>query len=141
MRRTIENLLLGAIVLDIVYWTLWFTDRSAIASLTTDAYYQFENAFPLADVWLGGLCALAWLALRRRHPTALLWLLAAGGAGLYLGSMDLLYDLEHSIFARGGGGAFEAAIVALTWTFSVTALTWAWRNREELLVAGRQHTH
>jgi hypothetical protein len=141
MRRTIENLLLGAIVLDLVYWTLWFADRSAIASLTTDAYYQFENAFPLADAWLGGLCVLAWVALRRRHPTALLWLLAAGGAGLYLGSMDLLYDLEHSIFTRGGGGAFELLIVVLTWTFSITALTWAWRHREELLVPRREHTH
>lgn len=133
MRRTIENFLLGAIALDVVYWILWFVDRSAIASLTTDAYHQFENAFPLADAWLGGLCVLAWVALRRQHPTALLWLLAAGGAGLYLGSMDLLYDLEHSIFSRGVGGVIELLIVALTWTFSITALTWAWRHHDDLL--------
>lgn len=133
MRRTIENLLLGAIALDIVYWTLWFADRSAIASLSNDAYYQFENAFPLADAWLGALCVLAWVRLRQRHPTALLWLLAAGGAGLYLGCMDLLYDLEHSVFGQGVGGAVELGIVALTWTFSITVLIWAWRNRDELL--------
>jgi hypothetical protein len=141
VRRTIENLLLGAIALDIVYWTLWFTDRSAIASLSSEAYYQFENAFPLADAWLGGLCILAWIALRRRHPSALLWLIAAGGAGLYLGSMDVLYDLQHSIFAKSAGGAFEFLIVALTWSFSITALVWSWRHREELLVSSSAHSH
>jgi len=136
MRRTITILLVGAIVLDVVYWTLWFTDRSSIASLNTEAYYQFENAFPLADLWLGLACLLALVALRRRRPQALLWLIAAGGAGLYLGSMDLLYDLQHGIFGHGFGGAFELAIVLLTWVFSITVLTWSWRHRDELLNDG-----
>ena len=136
MRRTITVLLAGAIVLDVVYWTLWFTNRSAIASLDTEAYYQFENAFPLADLWLGLACLLALVALQRRRPQALLWLIAAGGAGLYLGSMDLLYDVQHGIFSHGFGGAFELVIVLLTWLFSITVLTWSWRHRDELLNGG-----
>jgi hypothetical protein len=63
----------------------------------------------------------------------MLWLVAAGAAGLYLGSMDLLYDLEHDIFGRGGGGALEAVIVAVTWVFSITVLYFAWTRRGELL--------
>jgi hypothetical protein len=47
--------------------------------------------------------------------------------------MDLLYDLEHDIFGMGGGGAFEAVIVAVTWIFSVTVLRFAWTRRGELL--------
>jgi hypothetical protein len=133
MRRFISAMLVVAILLDIVYWTLWFSDRSGIASLNTEAYYQFENAFPLADAWLGLACVMALVTLNRRRPQALLWLLAAGAAGLYLGSMDLLYDLEHDIFAKGGGGAFELVIVVLTWAFSLTALSWSWRHRAELL--------
>ena len=133
MRRVIEVMLVVAIVLDLAYWALWFTERTWIASEHRAAYYEFENAFPLADLWLGITCVLALVALRRHSPAALLWLLCAGSAGVYLCSMDLLYDVEHGIFVKGGGGAFEALIVLLTVVFSTTALMWSWRHREELL--------
>ncbi|MFL6062225.1 MAG: hypothetical protein ACJ72E_13405 [Marmoricola sp.] len=73
------------------------------------------------------------MTLHLQRPSALLWLICAGSAGLYLFGMDFLYDVEHGIFAQGGGGAFEAVIVALTLVFSVTILTWSWRRRGELL--------
>ena len=133
MRRTIQVMLVGAIVLDVVYWTLWYADRDSIASEHTRAYYDFENAFPLADAWLGLACLFALVALRTARPSALLWLLCAGAAGLYLGCMDLLYDLEHGIFGKGGGGAFEAGIVAVTFVFALTVLGWSWRHRDALL--------
>ena len=129
----IEAMLVVAIVLDITYWTLWFAQRDWIASEHRAAYYQFENAFPLADFWLGVACVLALVTLRLGRPCALLWLLCSGSAGLYLFGMDFLYDVEHGIFGKGGGGAFEAAIVALTLTFSVTLLRWSWSHRGELL--------
>ena len=136
MRRTVVVMLVVAIALDAAYWTVWFARRDWIASEHTQAYYDFENAFPLADLWLGVACVLALVALVRRRPSALLWLIAVGAAGLYLGSMDLLYDLENGIFAKGGGGAFEAVIVLVTWIFSITVLRFAWTRRTELL-AGR----
>jgi hypothetical protein len=133
MRRAVIVMLVGAMLLDAAYWTIWLTQRDWIASEHTEAYYDFENAFPLADLWLGLACLLALVALVRRHPSALLWLVATGAAGLYLGCMDLLYDLEHDIFTQGGGGAFEAVIVAITWVFSITVLRFAWTRRAELL--------
>src|SRR5690349_1370353 len=133
MRRLIEIMLVVAILLDAAYWTIWFSNRDWIASEHTKAYHDFENAFPLADLWLGVACALALVTLRARRPSALLWLMCAGSAGLYLFGMDVLYDVEHGIFAKGGGGAFEAVIVALTLVFSVTVLRWSWRHRGELL--------
>ena len=133
MRRLIQGMLVVAIVLDIAYWTLWFTDRDAIASEHRQAYYDFENAFPLADLWLGIACVAALVTFVRRQPAALFWLIASGAAALYLGCMDLLYDLEHGIFAKGFGGAFEALIVLLTWIFAITVLAWSWRHRAALL--------
>ena len=133
MRRTIEWMLAVAVAIDVAYWSIWFTRRDWLASDDTQAYYDFENAFPVADLWLGVACLLALVALRRRTPDALLWLLCAGSAGLYLFGMDFLYDVENGIFAKGGGGAFEAVIVALTLFFSVTVLSWSWRHRGELL--------
>jgi hypothetical protein len=133
MRRTVIVMLVVAIVLDLAYWSIWFTQRDWLASEHTQAYYDFENAFPLADLWLCVACVLALDTLVRRRPSALLWLIATGAAGLYLGSMDLLYDLEHGIFGKGVGGAFEAVIVAITWVFSVTVLRFAWTRRAALL--------
>lgn len=135
MRRTIEAMLVVAILLDVAYWSIWFTQRDWIASEHRQAYYDFENAFPLADLWLGVACVLALVAMRRRSGTQLLWLLCAGSAGLYLFGMDFLYDVEHGIFAKGGGGVFEAVIVLLTLVFSVTLLRWSWNHRDELLAA------
>jgi hypothetical protein len=133
MRRLVQVLLLGAIALGVAYWSVWFTDRRLIASENSPAYYEFENAFPLADAWLGVACLLAFVALQRRRPSALFWLLCAGGAGVYLFCMDLLYDLENGIFAQGSGGVVEAFIVGVTLLFSVTILAWTWRHRAELL--------
>ncbi len=129
MRRTVQVMLVIAILLDVAYWSIWFTQRDWIASEHRQAYYEFENAFPLADLWLGVVCVLALVTLTGRRESALLWLLCAGSAGLYLFGMDLLYDLEHGIFLKGGGGAFEGLIVLLTLVFSVTLLTWSWGNR------------
>jgi len=140
MRRTVEAMLVVAIVLDVAYWSIWFTQRDWIASEHTSAYYEFENAFPLADLWLGVACVFALVTLRRRHESALFWLLCAGSAGLYLCAMDFLYDVENGIFAKGGGGAFEAVIVLLTLVFSVTILSWSWRHRGELLSGSKAAT-
>ena len=133
-------MLVVAILLDAAYWTIWFSHRDWIASEHSHGYYEFENAFPLADLWLGASCVLALVTLRARRPSALLWLLCAGSAGLYLFGLDFLYDVENGIFAKGGGGAFEAVIVLLTLVFSVTILSWSWRHRGELLSGSKAAT-
>lgn len=133
MRRTIEVMLVGAILLDIAYWSIWFVDRDTLASEHTQAYYDFENAFPLADFWLGLACLFALVTLRRRQPAAQFWLVCAGAAGLYLFGMDFLYDVEHGIFTSGAGGVIEACIVAVTLVFSLTILRFAWTQRDALI--------
>lgn len=131
--RGIRIMLVVAVVIDVAYWTIWFTNRTWIESDTTQAYVEFENAFPLADAWLGLTCILAFVALGRRSPTSLLWLIATGSAGMYLFGMDVLYDLKNGIYTEGSGGIIEAGINAITLAFSVIALRWAWTRRDPLL--------
>ena len=126
-------MLVVAVIILVAYWTIWFTQRSWVESDTTAAYVAFENAFPLADGWLGLTCVLAFIALGRRSPTALLWLISAGAAGLYLFGMDVLYDLQNDIYSKGAGGIIEAGINVITLGFSLIALRWAWSRREPLL--------
>ncbi|MCW2776295.1 MAG: hypothetical protein JWN17_20 [Frankiales bacterium] len=122
-----------ALVALLAYWTLWYTARDVVASDTSTAYEQFEGAFPLADAWLGLTVLLALVTVRRRQPSGLLWLLCAGGAGVYLFCMDVLYDLQHDVWTSGAGGAIELVINLLTLGLSVWFLRWAWRRRDALL--------
>ena len=136
-RRRVVVVLLAGVVLMVAYWTAWYADRSLVASNSRSAYYEFENAFPLADSWLTvTLLGAAW-ALRRRSPLALFWMLAGGGAGLYLFGMDVLYDLENGIWWNSGaGGVIELVINVLTLGVSAWLLRWAWTRRDALLAGG-----
>jgi hypothetical protein len=132
--RRVIAVLVAVVVVDIAYWVAWYADRSLVASNTRSAYYEFENAFPLADGWLALCCVGAAVALRRRSPIALMWLILAAGAGMYLFGMDVLYDLEHDIWwSSGAGGVIELAINLLTAGISLWFLHWTWQRRELLL--------
>lgn len=133
MRRAVQTALIIAIVLDVVYWAIWFTRRDWIASLDSEGYYMFENAFPAADLWLGLTCVFSLWAMAKRRPIAMFWLICAGSSGVYLFSMDTLFDLENGVFSTGAGGYFELFIVVMTAVFSVLVLTYAWGHRGKLL--------
>jgi hypothetical protein len=131
-RRAMAGLLLAAALLILAYWVAWYAHRSLVASETTVPYTQFEGAFPLADGWLA-LCLLAAsFCLQTARRAALFWLLAGGGAGIYLFCMDVLYDLEHGVWAKGTNGVVELAINVLTLVLSVFVLHWAWVRRDAL---------
>ncbi len=117
----------------VAFWVLWWSDRRLLASRSTPAYFSFENDFPLADGWLLVAMIAATVQLWRRRPSALLWLIAAGGAGLYLLGMDMLYDLEHQIYASNSGGVIELLIDILVAGASAGVLWWSWRYRKLLL--------
>ena len=130
--------MLFAALLTIAYWTIWFgVDRNILASSHAASYYTFENAFPAADAWLTLTLLLGALGIARRRPWGLLWGLLAGGAGVYLGCMDVLFDLENGIYLVPKGGdpsavIIEIAINVLTFLLSGVVLTYVWRNRRWL---------
>jgi hypothetical protein len=141
-RRLVVALLVGAAVLTVAYWAAWYGHRSWVASSQSSSYQDFENAFPVADGWLVLTLLVAARGLVARRPYALLGLLCAGSAGLYLCGMDVLYDLEHGIWWDGGGGGLlELAINVITLVGSGFALGLGWRYREALLTpSGRSST-
>jgi hypothetical protein len=115
------------------YWALWFADRGIVASDHTAEYIGFEQSFPLADAWLLAALLAAVIQLWRRRPSALMWVFAVGGAGVYLAALDVLYDLQHSIYTRPQGGWIELAINVVTALSSVGIMTFGWRFRHRLL--------
>jgi hypothetical protein len=129
---TIGLALFGFLAL-VAFWVIWFfVDRSWLASQDTVPYYVFENAFPAADAWLAACCGLGAWALYKRKAIALLWLLTGGSASLYLGLMDVLFDVQNGIYAAHGNvGAVvtEVAINVSTFGIGAWSLYFGWQHR------------
>jgi hypothetical protein len=138
-RRRVTALLIFTSVLLVAYWAAWFADRGIVASDHAAEYIAFEQSFPLADAWLLGAALIAAVQLSRRRPSALMWLLVLGGAGVYLCALDVLYDLEHGTYTKGQGGAIELTINLLTAALSTGLMASAWRYRHELLGSRALH--
>ena len=134
--RFILGLLIFGVVATAAYWVVWFgIDRDILASAHSESYYAFENSFPLADLWMGVTGFLASIALVRRRASALLWSIAAGSISIYLGLLDVLFDLENGIYHSPdtGGVVVEILINALTLSMGVVVVAWAWKQRRQLL--------
>ena len=125
--------LLTAALVIVAYWVAWLAHRSLVASETTPGYTQFEDAFPLADGWLALCLVAASYCLMTARRAALFWLLAGGGAGLYLFAMDVLYDLQHGVWGKGANGVMELVINVVTLGLSAFVLHWTWIRKEALL--------
>ena len=141
--RFIIGAMVFAVVIDVAYWVIWYgIDRNILASSQAASYFTFENAFPAADAWLAITLAIGAWGLARRRPWGLLSALLAGGAGIYLGCMDVLFDLENGIYLvpRGGDPSavlIEITINVLTFGLGFGILVYVWRHRIWFLNAGR----
>ncbi len=136
-RRFMIGLLWFGALATLAYWVIWFfVDRSWLATADTPSYYAFENAFPLADAWMGASGALAAIALQRRRQSALLWMPCAGSASLYLSGMDVLFDLENGIYRVHDdlGNVLTEAFINVGCLLGGAAIVWfAWKHRRHFL--------
>lgn len=133
--RFILGVLIFGFVATVAYWVVWFgVDREILASAHTPAYYAFENAFPLPDAWMVASGVGAIVALWRRRASALLWCVATGSASVYLGLIDVLFDLENGIYSAPDRGAVivEVVINVLTLALGSVVMGWAWLRRREI---------
>jgi len=134
--RFILGVLIFGALATLAYWLVWFgVDREILASAHSESYYAFENAFPLADLWMVAAGVAAIIALMRRRASALLWCIAAGSISIYLGLLDVLFDLENGIYRSPdtGGVIVEIAINVLTLALGLVVLIWSWRSRRALM--------
>jgi len=128
-----------AVVAVILYWAAWFLAPSAVQSRPPTApdyavYVAFEQSFPLADSWLALAALIGVIGLLRRRTWGFLFMLLAGSASIFLGLMDLLYDLEHSMFVPLTQEAVvELVIVVLLLLLGPIVVSLAWSQRRRYL--------
>jgi len=113
----------------IAYWLTYFS--SGATQLRDDeVYLAFENAFPLADGWMTLCFLLAAFFLWRGDRRALLWGICAGSAMIFLGCMDLLFNIEQKHFQAPPSAEMWAEIVIVVFCLSFGPFTIRrlWRN-------------
>ena len=131
--RAVTVMLWISVAATVLYWTTFFTS-GAVRSSSEGGYLAFERAFPAADAWLAIAAAISALMLARRDPRAILWGLIAGSSFVYLGLLDVLYDLENGKYASiDGAMAVEVMINLFSLTFGPFLIIYVWRHRRWLL--------
>ena len=137
--RAVVILMVVVSAIIIAYWAIWFGgNRHILASSQDPSYFVFENSFPAADAWIVICLLVAAPGLAFRRPWGLLATLLASGAGIYLGCMDVLFDIENGIYMDSGSDsgpvATEICINILTFLLSIGLGSYVWCHREMFLV-------
>jgi hypothetical protein len=128
-RSVVIGLLWLSALVTLLYWVTFFTSGD-VQSSEAECYLVFERAFPAADLWLAVACLAAAEGLRRRREWAVLFGIAAGSAAVYLGCMDVLYNLENGMYAVWSAPMVGEIVINLfCLTFGPFLLAWFWKNR------------
>jgi hypothetical protein len=117
----------------LAYWVGFFAGGEALHSSGTDVYRGFEHAFPAADAWMAAAAVAAAIGLRRRRPWATAAGVACGSALVFLGLLDVTFNLEQRLYAEPSGAmAAEIIINAFCMSAGPFFLWWFWRYRSRL---------
>jgi hypothetical protein len=137
------NYWIGAGVWEILatalYWTMWFTAPGVVQTFPPQSpqysgYVTFEQAFLLADSWLILSSLIAVVGLWKMRDWGLFFALLNAGSLVFLGSMDLLYDLQHAVFVPFTlGGGIELFIVLSVFGINTFDLVFFWTHRRALV--------
>jgi hypothetical protein len=144
MKRSRDiNIVIGigifAVIAIVAYWITWFAAPQAIQSRTPDApdysiYVNFEQAFPMADGYVAIATLIGVIGLWQMAPGGFLSMMLVGGGALFLGLMDLLYDLEHQMFVPlTAESLIELIIVIVTLSLGPIMTSLLWKHRKEFL--------
>jgi hypothetical protein len=118
-----------------LYWISFFTGGE-VQSSEDPCYLVFESAFPAADGWMAIAFVAAAEGLRRGREWAVLFGIAAGSAAIYLGCMDVLYNLEHDMYESLSTPMLgEVVINVYSFGFGTFLMRYFWAHRRGFEVA------
>jgi hypothetical protein len=131
--RIISGLLFFAFAATLVYWIVFYTTGETQVR-QDPIYLAFERSFPVADTWMA-LCALIGaIGLWNRKPWGFLFGLLAASSAIFLGLMDLTFNLNEGIYAIPGlETTIEVLINLLTLGLGPVVIAYLWLHRRNLI--------
>jgi hypothetical protein len=124
--------LLSTAVFALIYWVSFFSGSGHITE--EKCYLTFEYAFPAADAWAAVAAFLGCIGLLRRKSWGVLFTLLAASGGIFLGLMDLLFDIQYGTFLMSSPDvATEIGLIIWLLTLGPVAIWYVWTRRQALL--------
>lgn len=115
-------LLLLTAVATVAYWVDFFV-RGGVRVVEEDWYIRFERAFPAADGWMAACSLIGGVGLIAGSGVGTAFGLVAGGALVFLGLMDALFDLQNGLYRlMPRSGAMWAELVINVWCLGLGGL-------------------
>lgn len=117
----------------LAYWIVFFI--SGDVQVRNDAVYiAFEKSFPPADAWLALCALLGAIGLWRRRAWGFLFALLAASSAIFLGLMDVTFNLNESIYAIAGSETLIEILINLaTILLGPVVIIYVWKSRQLLL--------
>jgi hypothetical protein len=112
-------LLVVTAVVTVAYWLDFFL-RGTVQAVEEEWYLRFERAFPAADGWMAACSLVAAVGLFTGAGYATVFGLLAAGALVFLGLMDLTFNLQNGLFRllpQSGQMWVEAVIIGWSLLF------------------------
>lgn len=134
-RPAVAVLELGVALGIIAFWTAYFsTDTVNIAdSRLKEIYTAFESAFPVADLYLAVVLIIGGIGLLKKRPYGYMFSLMGGAALIFLGLLDVSFNLQQGIYLLGAGEAvLNIFINAMCLGFGAFLALSVWKNRNRM---------
>lgn len=119
MDTVIAVLLLVTSVGTAAYWADFFWHGS-VHVVEEEWYIRFERSFPVADGFMAACAAAAGVGLLLGEEWGVALGLVAAGALVFLGLMDVTFNVDNGLYRRlGDSGPMRAELVVNVWCLGV----------------------
>ena len=82
----------------IIFWILFFTVGMIDKNVAPDCYFQYEHAFPPADIILALGLIFSSILLLKKLPIGKTVALVCAGALIFLGLLDFSFNLQNKVY-------------------------------------------
>jgi hypothetical protein len=113
-------------VVTVAYWLDFFL-RGTVQVVEEEWYLRFERAFPVADAWMAACSLVAAVGLFTGSGYGDVFGLLAGSALIFLGLMDLTFNLQNGLFRLlPGSGPMWTETVIVAWSLALGGIVTAY---------------
>lgn len=119
MDAVLGVLLVVTAVVTVAYWLDFFL-RGTVKAVEEEWYLRFERAFPVADGWMASCSLVSGVGLFTGSSYGTVFGLLAAGALVFLGLMDLTFNLQNAMFRLlPGSGQMWVELVIVLWCLAL----------------------
>lgn len=109
------------------YWVYFFLLEDSNPA-NSGIWLAYERAFPYADViWITPLLFLSVFWMSKQNPKGIVTTIASGGCLVFLGLVDVTYNIQQGIYAKSIFDAVLNGFINLFCIlFGLISVVWGW---------------